>query len=102
MCVVRRWGYANVSETKEQVTNMRAAGVPLESVFSFLSYSEFCADGRDDCIAMWNDIDLYWAYRDFTSDPVSFPGDEMRAFINGLHADNQHCKHILVRCCFVE
>ena len=33
---------------------------------------------------MWNDIDLYHAVRDFTSDPVTFPGDEMRAFIREL------------------
>jgi alpha-glucosidase len=33
---------------------------------------------------MWNDIDLYHAVRDFTSDPVAFPGDEMRAFIREL------------------
>ena len=33
---------------------------------------------------MWNDIDLYHAVRDFTSDPVSFPGSEMRAFIQEL------------------
>jgi len=33
---------------------------------------------------MWNDIDLYHAFRDFTSDPVSFPGEEMRAFIREL------------------
>lgn len=33
---------------------------------------------------MWNDIDLYHAVRDFTSDPTSFPGDEVRAFIAEL------------------
>lgn len=33
---------------------------------------------------MWNDIDLYHAVRDFTSDPVSFPAEEMRAFIREL------------------
>lgn len=33
---------------------------------------------------MWNDIDLYHAVRDFTSDPVTFPGGEMRAFIREL------------------
>ena len=33
---------------------------------------------------MWNDIDLYHAYRDFTTDPVSFPADEMKEFIGEL------------------
>ncbi|KAL4243910.1 glycosyl hydrolase 31 family protein [Abortiporus biennis] len=65
-----RWGYSNVSETKEQVTKMREAGIPLE--------------------VMWNDIDLYHAVRDFTTDPVSFPASEMKAFIDELHANNQH------------
>ncbi|OJA14819.1 hypothetical protein AZE42_04199 [Rhizopogon vesiculosus] len=49
---------------------MRAAGIPLE--------------------VQWNDIDLYHAYRDFTTDPVTFPGDELRAFIQGLAANHQH------------
>ena len=59
-----RWGYANLSETREQVRRMREADIPLE--------------------VMWNDIDLYHALRDFTSDPVSFPREEMRAFIREL------------------
>lgn len=33
---------------------------------------------------MWNDIDLYHAVRDFTTDPVSFPAAEMRAFTQEL------------------
>ena len=33
---------------------------------------------------MWNDIDVYHAVRDFTSDPVSFPGEDMRTFIREL------------------
>ncbi|TBU42736.1 glycosyl hydrolases family 31-domain-containing protein [Dichomitus squalens] len=65
-----RWGYTTVNETREQVRQMRAAGVPLET--------------------MWNDIDLYHAFRDFTTDPVSFPIDEVRAFIAELGANNQH------------
>jgi hypothetical protein len=59
-----RWGYTDVNETHAQVTAMRAAGIPLE--------------------VMWNDIDLYHAVRDFTSDPVSFPADQVRAFIEEL------------------
>lgn len=33
---------------------------------------------------MWNDIDLYHAVRDFTTDPVTFPGEEVRSFIREL------------------
>ncbi|KAG9005981.1 hypothetical protein FRB93_009082 [Tulasnella sp. JGI-2019a] len=65
-----RWGYANISETMEQVTKMREANIPLE--------------------VMWNDIDLYHAYRDFTVDPVSFPGSEMKAFMAELTKNHQH------------
>lgn len=54
---------------KEVVAKMRAANIPLET--------------------MWNDIDLYHAFRDFTSDPVSFNGNEMSEWIAEL-----------VRCCF--
>jgi alpha-glucosidase len=33
---------------------------------------------------MWNDIDMYHAVRDFTSDPVSFPADDMRKLVEDL------------------
>ena len=59
-----RWGFTSVNATREAVRRMREADIPLE--------------------VMWNDIDLYHAYRDFTSDPVSFPGEEMRSFIREL------------------
>ncbi|KAH8111170.1 glycosyl hydrolases family 31-domain-containing protein [Phellopilus nigrolimitatus] len=65
-----RWGYSNVSETREQVLRMREANIPLE--------------------VMWNDIDLYHALRDFTTDPVSFPAEDMRSFIRELASNNQH------------
>ncbi|KAF8344964.1 glycosyl hydrolases family 31-domain-containing protein [Amanita rubescens] len=64
-----RWGYSNVNETMEQVARMREANVPLE--------------------VMWNDIDLYHAYRDFTTDPNSFPLDEVRKFIAELTSNHQ-------------
>lgn len=35
-------------------------------------------------LVMWNDIDLYHAVRDFTTNPVSFPSDQVRAFIEEL------------------
>ncbi|KAI0757718.1 glycosyl hydrolases family 31-domain-containing protein [Daedaleopsis nitida] len=70
-----RWGYRDVNETREQVAKMREADIPLE--------------------VMWNDIDLYHALRDFTTDPVSFPADEMRDFIGELTASKQHYIPIL-------
>jgi hypothetical protein len=33
---------------------------------------------------MWNDLELYHDYRDFTVDPVTFPANEMREFIRNL------------------
>ncbi|KAF8510825.1 glycosyl hydrolases family 31-domain-containing protein [Hysterangium stoloniferum] len=65
-----RWGYPNISTTREQVQRMRAANIPLE--------------------VMWNDIDLYHAVRDFTTDPVSFPIDEVKALVDELTANHQH------------
>ncbi|KAI0354750.1 hypothetical protein OH77DRAFT_1548060 [Trametes cingulata] len=65
-----RWGYKTVNETNAQVEAMRAAGIPLET--------------------MWNDIDLYQAARDFTTDPVSYPPEEVREFIRGLVVHHQH------------
>ena len=53
-----------MNATREAVRRMREADIPLE--------------------VMWNDIDLYHALRDFTTDPVSFPADEMREFIGEL------------------
>jgi len=33
---------------------------------------------------MWNDIDLYHAVRDFTTDPVTYPAEDVRKFIREL------------------
>ncbi|KAI0353239.1 hypothetical protein OH77DRAFT_1497460 [Trametes cingulata] len=70
-----RWGYRDVNETREQVVRMREANIPLE--------------------VMWNDIDLYHALRDFTTDPTSFPADQMKEFIGELTANHQHYIPIL-------
>ncbi|KAH7923368.1 glycoside hydrolase family 31 protein [Leucogyrophana mollusca] len=65
-----RWGFHNISEVRDNIDQMRAANIPLE--------------------VQWNDIDLYQTYRDFTSDPISYPGDEMRALIQELAENHQH------------
>ncbi|KAI9452134.1 glycosyl hydrolases family 31-domain-containing protein [Lactarius psammicola] len=65
-----RWGYTSLSETRQQVYSMRMADIPLE--------------------VMWNDLELYHNYRDFTTDPATFPAEEMRNFIEDLNANGQH------------
>jgi hypothetical protein len=81
--MLQRWGYRDINETREQVQNMKAANIPLEGMSVIIAVllqdmplTHFAV--------MWNDIDLYHAFRDFTTDPVSFPGDEVRAFIDEL------------------
>lgn len=66
---------------------------------------------------------MYHAVRDFTSDPVSFPPDEMKKFVQDLvrasmdhrtpdadfsyqHANNQHCtvlvSNMFMRWCLAD
>lgn len=40
----------------------------------------------------WNDIDLYHAFRDFTTDPVTFPMGQVKMFIEGLVRVWIHCR----------
>ncbi|KAI9567881.1 glycosyl hydrolases family 31-domain-containing protein [Boletus coccyginus] len=65
-----RWGYSSIWEVKDVVAQMRAASIPQE--------------------VQWTDIDLYHAYRDFTTDPVSFPPEEVAKFVSDLAANNQY------------
>ena len=76
-----RWGYVSVNDTMEQVQKMREANIPLEGTSIILRF-ELNLTFR--CEVMWNDIDLYHAVRDFTNDPISFPIDEVKAFIDDL------------------
>lgn len=65
-----RWGYHTLEETAAVVEQYAANDLPLDT--------------------MWNDIDYMDLFQDFTTSPVRFPGDKMRAFIDQLHADGQH------------
>ena len=75
-----RWGYANISELQENVAGMRAANIPLESM-SFVLQANMCLYCAS---AQWSDIDLYQVYRDFTTDEIHYPGEELRQFIQSL------------------
>ncbi|KAG9308425.1 glycoside hydrolase family 31 protein [Chiua virens] len=65
-----KWGYVNISEDIANIAAMRAANIPLE--------------------VQWNDIDLYHAFRLFTTDPVTFPAQEFHQLIEQLAANHQH------------
>lgn len=65
-----RWGYQNWSITEDVVDQYAKYDIPLETI--------------------WNDIDYMKGYRDFENDPVRFPYDEGREFLQRLHDRGQH------------
>ncbi|KAI7460361.1 putative alpha-glucosidase AgdA [Hortaea werneckii] len=65
-----RWGYENVSVVQEVVDTFREHDIPLE--------------------CFWSDLDIYYLYRDFTNNEVTYPVPEIEDFLAGLHADNQY------------
>ncbi|KAI9754374.1 MAG: hypothetical protein M1815_005675 [Lichina confinis] len=59
-----RWGYANWSELQAVVDGFDRFEIPLEYI--------------------WSDIDIYYLYRDFTTDSNTYPYEEGREFLRRL------------------
>ncbi|KAG8822520.1 hypothetical protein FRC17_009558, partial [Serendipita sp. 399] len=65
-----RWGYKDIGEVGEVITNYSAAGIPLET--------------------MWIDIDYMDDRLIFTTDPTRYPKNRIQEVVKGLHEKNQH------------
>jgi alpha-D-xyloside xylohydrolase len=70
-----KYGYNTIYEVEDVVDNYAKSGIPLDTA--------------------WIDIDYMTLYRDFTSDPNSFPIAEVAGFIDKLHKQGQRFVEII-------
>jgi len=64
-----KYGYSSLQQVEDVVANYSLAGIPLET--------------------QWMDIDYMQDYRDFTTDAINFPIDQVASFVKTLHQRGQ-------------
>lgn len=64
-----RYGYKSVEQLETVMARYKEVRIPVES--------------------MWSDIDHMDHFKDFTLDPVNYPAERLRPFVDNLHANNQ-------------
>ena len=69
-----RWGYKSISEIEGVVANYSKYEIPLE--------------------VQWSDIDYMDHHKDFTFDPVNFPIQKVKQFVDELH--QKEMKFVLI------
>ncbi|CCC05346.1 hypothetical protein SMACR_08660 [Sordaria macrospora] len=70
-----KYGWPDLAHVKQVVANYSAAGIPLEAV--------------------WDDIDYMDNKLDFSTDPVRYPKDQLRKFVDELHGKDMRYVQIL-------
>eukprot|EP00743_Colponemidia_sp_Colp-15_P001390 GILK01001525.1.p1 GENE.GILK01001525.1~~GILK01001525.1.p1 ORF type:complete len:894 (-),score=148.33 GILK01001525.1:161-2842(-) len=70
-----RWGYDTLEKLQTVVQKFKDNKLPLDTI--------------------WNDIDYFDDFKDFTTDPKRFPLDKFKSFLDSIHADGLHYVPIL-------